>query len=253
MMDRISLGEALDDYEGKIEKAVEKLLGIDEVEATRVLAEIPLDEFLNLASVIDNRKFDDAKRILQKYAKKAPSVESISRGMKKRIAERRKFVIPSSIQSFTLSDQLRVLETMQTSELQKILSNLNGYASIGLTEGDMMDGELVSTILIKLPEVSLKSLAEAVAGRPGEQQQSSAYGSGDEDEPSPANTTADGSGKKTATYTNDRGDTEEGEVIAQDAASVTVKGKTGTKRIDIENAMVNETNIIKLSDFRKDK
>ena len=88
-MDRFSFGEALDDYDNKVGQAVEKIMGVDEVEAARILKEIPLDEFLNLTMAIDNKEHDRAYKVLTKYAAKAPSVESIQHDIKTRIAEKK--------------------------------------------------------------------------------------------------------------------------------------------------------------------
>ena len=105
-----------------------------------------------------------------------------------------------------------------------------------------------------------EALEEAMVGRPGEQQRGSAYGDTTTDNTvasSPADSTT--TGKKMASFTNDNGETEEGEVLSQDTQSVTLKTSKGTKKVDIAQAMVDETveqlksNIIKLADFGKDK
>lgn len=251
MDNKISLGEALEKYAGKLDKAIGKILSIDEVEAQRVIKNIPLDDYLNLAKYIDMEDIDSAKKILNKYIKKEVSVESVQKSIIKAVKENKAFVIPTDTRHMT-SIQLRsMLESFQTSVLQKILANTNGYATVGLKESDMFDDELIETIVENILTKSIDDMISEVAGRPGEQNRQQAYGSEENSGSSPA--TSKASDKQMATFTNDDGEQEDGEVISQDSRSVTVKSKKGTKKIDISKAIVHENNIIKLSDYRGTK
>jgi len=261
MNDRISFGEALDNYDNNINVAIANILGIDEVEASRIIKEIPLDEFLNLTMSMENNDEKRVRRVMMKYAKKQPSVEGITLDIKNRIAEGKSFIIPVDMQTMTSADKRSVLEGMRNAELQRIMANLRGFTSGGLYEGELFDAVMIDEILKMFEDSKLADIEEAIGGRPGEQQSGTAYGNEEPEAPSPANSPENTTpnGKKSASFTNDAGELEQGEVMGQDAQSVTIKTKKGAKKIDIEQAMVDETvealksNIIKLSNFGRDK
>lgn len=249
------MNEALDSYNNSVTKAISEMLGIDEPTAAKIQENMPIDKVIEFAIAADTNP-EDAQRIISKYQMTVPSpmqAEAVAQKMHYLVKTRADNVVIPEFKRLSEMEQREVLAEMQNSELQKILANLRGNKHPSIYEGSIFDIQLFEEIIRTVKNTNLLDIFEMDSMAPGAQQRTQAYGA----TAAPAATQPNQStpGKKTATFKNDNDEDEEAEILSQDAKNVTLKTKTGTKRVPIEQAMVNEdkdlADIIRLSGIRR--
>ncbi len=247
---RESLGEALEDYDNKIEIAIANIGQISEEEAKKLALDMSMDDYLRFIIAADKGEEVMARHILNSYlSQKILSFESVAQEMHYLIKTKAAYVISPDFKRLHEMDQRKVLAEMAPSGLQKILANLRGYEYPGTYEMSVFQVQLNEDIIRLIKDAKIASILEISGAAPGAAQQAAAYGGGDD------STTVGGPKKKMARFQNDKGEEEEGEVVSQDSRNTTVRTKKGTKRMANSDVFVSEeilADIVRLSGIKND-
>ena len=228
--------EALEEYGQNFAKAISVILKVDEEEATAIADNMALEDELNLIVAIDSNNDKNINKILRKYENNPISMESIYTEMQYHLNEKSDSVIVKGFNRL-LEDEIReLIQKIRVTEQQKLLANIRGFKSPGTYERSLLSEGLADAIVEAASQMS-----EDIGMAPGAANRSAAYGNAAAPAASGSNT--NDSGNNSATYKNDDGEMEQGEVVSKDSRNVTVKTKKGNKRMSIDSVMIDEEDV----------
>ena len=250
-----SIKEAFEDYENSVEKAIASLGDISIEKAKALAKQMRFDDYIDFSLAVYEGRNDEAEEILSKYIMKRndkiedDDVLAIAQEMKYHVITNKNIVIIPEFKLLGEFGQRAALNEMNITELQKILANIRGFKTPGIYEASLLQAQMLEEILLGIKNMKFADLIENSPLPPGKQQQLKAYGSDTQN-----TSQQDTEQKKTATFTNDQGEQEEGEVLSQAGQRVTIRTKTGVKNMNASDVMISEQDnkIIKLKDLKNE-
>lgn len=147
---KLNLKENLEKYNNNIEKALQTLLSVDEVEAKKISKNMSLDDYLQFTIAVEEDREQDAMKILNKYRvddMPQATIESALLSIRLGINEDKDFL---NLTDFILLDEFRkreVLNYLSVNECQKVLANLKGLAKPGFYESALFQVHLHEEII----------------------------------------------------------------------------------------------------------
>lgn len=239
--------EDLDDYGNNIERAISEIFKLDEQAVKNLVSKMKFEEYLDLAMALDQENISLAEKILQKYGIKSndqprdiptrPTPESVAQHISYLTKNNEDNIVTPEFKQLKISEQRKVLNTLLTSQLQKMLANLRGYCEPGMYESGLFVPILKDEIILKSGIENI--FVEAVPNAPNKPNSAAS------DERLERDTEV--------SVSNDAGETEEGTVVNDTGNMVTVQTKTGRKTVKKDKLMTKmvDENAIDIKRFKE--
>lgn len=179
MTKKINLTDSFEEFDFSVNKAIMSLTGLDQEAAKETEKGMEFDDYTNFIMAIERDDKKSAMKYLAKYHQfESVSLESIHQELAYLIKEDADCVLVPSFMKLCEEEVLKLLETMDHKQTQKILANLRGFAHPGYHEMTLTHATMHEEIAALLCSGTHK-LDEIMAAAPGVTSRQQAYGAHD--------------------------------------------------------------------------